>query len=196
MKLSEILLEQFNEAALKKMLDHFIVRINNVSIVTVADFKNWLDPETMKLKAEVKTMKMFAEHPSVELEWPFEKEVSSVFYLETLGNNEGDGIIITNFKNLPYAKKFEFGDVEIKSFEGINKNEQLRELNFADAKCHCGLLSLLKVKSLESIFTWSGVDKNLSKAFDIIKKNLDEGRDIADCMDELIEAGLKEYAKL
>jgi hypothetical protein len=196
MKLGEILLEQFDEAALKKLLDCFIIRFNHKDVENVDAFRKWLEPNSMKLKAEIKNMKMFAEHPSTELTWPFDKVVAPTFRLEALGDNEGDGIIVTNFKNLPHAREFDFGDVEIKSFEGVNENDKLVGLNFNNVKCQCGLLRLLKVKSLEKISVWGSADKNLAKAIGIIRKNLDEGRDLPDCMDELIEAGLKEYAKL
>jgi hypothetical protein len=62
-----------------------------------------------------------------------------------------------------------------------------------------GVLALLKMPHLKVINLLtkpsSGPSKDLYKALKIVQKHL-EAKDISECMDELMEAGLKEYAKL
>jgi hypothetical protein len=59
------------------------------------------------------------------------------------------------------------------------------------------MLTILKAPALEKV--WINADAKIDPrafaAFRILNNHL-ESKNIADCMDELIEAGLKEYAKL
>jgi hypothetical protein len=58
------------------------------------------------------------------------------------------------------------------------------------------IIGLMKIKGLIDIDVRYSSTPNAKKAFDIVKKNLSVSGGFAEAMDELIEAGLKEYAKL
>jgi len=61
------------------------------------------------------------------------------------------------------------------------------------------LLGLLLLKDFENIFRSNNdihPQRKNSKAFDIINKHLDGDKDILECQEEPISAGLKEFAKL
>jgi hypothetical protein len=60
---------------------------------------------------------------------------------------------------------------------------------------NCGMLSLLKTDSIGE-FKARSCGEKVEKAAAIVAKHLADKQDVAECMDELIEAGLKEYAKL
>lgn len=73
-------------------------------------------------------------------------------------------------------------------------NAPLSQITFGkDNTLNCGLLSLLKITKLKYLVgNWSS---DLGKALEIVRDHLRADRDVAECMDDLIEAGLKEYAK-
>jgi hypothetical protein len=64
-------------------------------------------------------------------------------------------------------------------------------------KFECGLIRFIKSKKFSNLkeLRVTG-NSELKKACDIINRHLKSGRDVTDCIDELIEAGLKQYAKL
>ena len=63
------------------------------------------------------------------------------------------------------------------------------------------ILGLLRIQGLKSVATrfrpWESVSVGLSEAMSIVNKYLKEpDKDILECQEELIDAGLKQYAKL
>jgi hypothetical protein len=92
--------------------------------------------------------------------------------------------------------------VVIGSLSGLK--ERLPNLESLHAKTlglqlHGGVLCLLKHPNLKKIFFPSSMAPERAndslRALYIVSKHL-ESKDVSECMDELIEAGLKEYAKL
>jgi hypothetical protein len=88
----------------------------------------------------------------------------------------------------------------VKTFKGIN--EALPDLesihfgvNMQPIKPDVGMLNLLKNKSLRHIVTLGIHSDEFTKVVSIVNKHL-KSKDVADCMDELIEAGLKDWAKM
>jgi hypothetical protein len=107
--------------------------------------------------------------------------------------------IIPNFQKMPNSETILLSSIEIESFKGIEKLSRLKSLEFGDGVCRIksGMLTILKAPALEKV--WINADAKIDPrafaAFRILNNHL-ESKNIADCMDELIEAGLKEYAKL
>jgi len=85
-------------------------------------------------------------------------------------------------------------DNPIQHLKGIGKDYSVEINGFLDIdrcpiKSH--MLGILKIKKLDRIhFNFN------RKVRDIINKHLESDRDILACQEELIEAGLKEYARL
>jgi hypothetical protein len=129
--------------------------------------------------------------------WPFDKNTPNGTEWSIQGT-DGKTAIIENFKSFPEARHLSLiRNVQVLSFEGI-ENVKLFELNlrYLQTNIECGLIRLLKNKTLQSIAGPNIADLHeLKAAIQIVDKHLDT-RDIFDCMDELIEAGLKKYAKL
>jgi hypothetical protein len=117
---------------------------------------------------------------------------------------------ITSIDFLPRdAAQYILAGTGIKSFQGIEK--QIEKINKpympggniiipAGLESHC--LGLLKIPSLKSIdISVADLNKHkpktgITKMMHIINKHLVGDRDIIACQEELIEAGLKEFAKL
>jgi len=60
-----------------------------------------------------------------------------------------------------------------------------------------GLLSLVKIKNLNLIKTWSNAPDDLKRACKIVTKYCEANtHDVFACQEELIDAGLKDYAEL
>ena len=61
-----------------------------------------------------------------------------------------------------------------------------------------GVLSLLKVKGFERVIISGTIEKQeeYHKVITILQKHFDSGRNILACQEELIDAGLKDYAEL
>ena len=88
----------------------------------------------------------------------------------------------------------------IKTLSGLNKyvEEIERALGISGVDLTGGLLGLLKIKNLIGLQYGFGSDKPLDKALKIIDNYLPvkTSDDIMDCQDELIDAGLEEYARV
>ncbi len=85
---------------------------------------------------------------------------------------------------------------KIKSIEGINKHiKECRYLTLSSNPINSGGLGLLLIKGLEKLVA---VDcGEFTKAAEIINKYLEDGRaGILTCQEELLDAGLDEYATL
>jgi hypothetical protein len=91
---------------------------------------------------------------------------------------------------------------DITTFEGIEK-QQISALHIDmhdENSLKCGVLRLMKCPRLSyvniaAVNAGGNDDLHIRKLNEIINKNL-INKDIADCMEDLMEAGLKEYAKL
>jgi hypothetical protein len=93
------------------------------------------------------------------------------------------------------------GNTGVNSITELAKNvNRLNTLILVGDTEFSGLLSALKIPGLTH-FSFEGtrdsskLSEKLQKAVEIVHRHL-QTKDIAECMDELIEAGLKEYAKL
>jgi hypothetical protein len=98
---------------------------------------------------------------------------------------------------LPNVKEYAFGDCELTSLKlDPHRFSNLTHLRFINGtKIHGGLMSFLTLPKLQSVTANRFLeDERLFKALEIVNKHL-EHRDVPECMDELMEAGLKEYAK-
>jgi hypothetical protein len=58
------------------------------------------------------------------------------------------------------------------------------------------ILGLMKIRDLKELSVKYSGKVEAKKAFEIVEKNLKISGGLSEAMDELIEAGLKEYAKL
>lgn len=100
--------------------------------------------------------------------------------LYNLPNVEHLGFIRCTFNTLQFDKEDDLSGIEY--------------LNFNNCKFNCGLLGLLK-SNLKLKAINRGYDK-VGKALDIVVKHMKGNRDLAECAEELIDAGFEEYAKL
>jgi hypothetical protein len=96
------------------------------------------------------------------------------------------------------------GSPKVNSLKPLLALDSVEELTFSTAIYYpdawkTGVLTLLKMPHLKKIKLLgqpsSDSSKALRAALDIVQKHLTE-KDISECMDELMEAGLKEYARL
>lgn len=71
---------------------------------------------------------------------------------------------------------------------------RVKKLVIGSSELNCGLLSLLKT-NIEHVRI-NGTSFELAQASKIVDKHLSGDCDIAECSEELIDAGLEEYAKL
>jgi hypothetical protein len=112
------------------------------------------------------------------------------------GQRSPEPHVIEDFTKMPDVRTLSVSRVEVKSLKGITNLKRLKTLEIYTASFDCGLVSLLKAPNLNSIILDNYVgDDDLHEALSIISAHLDS-RDIAECMDALMEKGLKKYAKL
>lgn len=107
-----------------------------------------------------------------------------------------------DFKYLPKKMKaLRFSNCEnIKSISSLHKyvEEIEQAIGLTSVNISGGLLGLLKIKGLSAVQYGFSSGDPLDRALTIVDKYLPvkSAEDIMDCQDELIDAGLKEYAKL
>ena len=107
-----------------------------------------------------------------------------------------------DFKYLPKKmKELRLSNCEnVKTLSGLHKHveEIERALGISGIDLSGGLLGLLKIKSLIGLQYGFGSDKPLDKALKIVDNYLPakDTNAIMDCQDELIDAGLEEYARV
>lgn len=117
--------------------------------------------------------------------------------------------VIHDFQKMPDANELVFSGAKIASFKGIETMTNLNGLDIYQCTLDCGLLRLLKCASLKKLVAtrpqYSSGDggyrnvsdnKEFTKALNIVEKHLKGHRDVLECQEELIDAGLDEYAKL
>lgn len=106
--------------------------------------------------------------------------------------------IINDFTKIPNLAALTFSACNIKSLKGIDKLNHVRKIWLHDVKLEGGLLRLLKMPNLEMFnLTRLSTDEKTERALDILEKHINsEERDVPECQQELIEAGLQEFAKL
>jgi hypothetical protein len=110
---------------------------------------------------------------------------------------ENKMMIVNDFQDFPDVDYLGLNCI-VKSFKGIEKLKRCKtlELDFF-LKFDGGILSLLKFDgNIHGIAEGEFQDEKVDKAMKILGRHINGNKNIADCMDELMEAGLKEYAKL
>lgn len=86
---------------------------------------------------------------------------------------------------------------KISSLKNIHK--QIREIHwdiYLENKPMTNILGLMLVKGLQEVILDTHTNTKTDKAVKILNKHLVVGRDIHACQEEMLEAGLSEYAKL
>jgi hypothetical protein len=109
----------------------------------------------------------------------------------SLTSLEGTPEIITGHFNCISCPK-------VTSLEGIGVN-YLKEIHghlIISGSIKSNMLGILKIKNLKKVPSSKMMNDQLKEACDIIDNHLSSGRRISKCRQELIEAGLKEFAKL
>jgi hypothetical protein len=110
-------------------------------------------------------------------------------------------INLTSLQGAPeriYEGSFDFENTAVTSLEGIGI-DYLKEVNatiWFSKTLKSNVLGLLKVKHLSKFDTVQTIPQELTNLKEIINRHLKLGRRLSKCKQELIEAGLKEYAKL
>jgi hypothetical protein len=106
---------------------------------------------------------------------------------------------LESFEDLPNCREIDMvRNVIIKSFKGIEKLTHCKSLTIDDSKLAegCGLLSILKASNLKNFYIDEWTNQEDQEAFKILLRHFNGSRNVADCMDDLMEAGFKKYAKL
>ena len=202
MKIKDILKESGKSPEIEKWCNSQGFRLGQKdqhgrTLLDVRKIDGFLDDDG-NLDPSIDDIKMLPKIGGIKFEWPI--KCGKLFRLELDGHEiDRDAYVIDNFRNFPDVITLDIGGASvIESFDGIQDIHGLEKLiitrfvKINDTK----LLRLLKHPTLKEIYNLPR--DNLShaqKALMIISKHI-ESKDIADCMDELIEAGLKEYAKL
>jgi hypothetical protein len=122
-------------------------------------------------------------------------------------NLELEKFYVHGFKNIASSnmESIFFHDCEIKSWDNLREFSGLREFKFDyrtfDDSEPAPLISIMRLPRLEKLHIYipsniAGRDfvKKAADVKNIIEKHIAD-KNIADCMDELMEAGFKEYAK-
>jgi hypothetical protein len=157
--------------------------------------------KVMKLGSETSAFKMdkVGHDGSFSFSWPLIERDLPHLQVQIINSQSASDFWIHNFNDFPNVNWIVTDRVRIRSLEGIDKLTNLRAIDFDDDKFTGGLLRLLKIPKLKK-FTWymtaTTHNSKLHQALKIVEKHFRNDKDIAECMDELIEAGLKEYAKL
>ena len=105
---------------------------------------------------------------------------------------------IRTLEGLPLnARVVDLRNNPIESFEGIGNLRDCQEI-WVPCSITSNMLGLLKIKTLKKLFFDANFNVNSSEfhaAFKIIKYHFDNGRNLLACQEELIDAGLKDYAE-
>jgi hypothetical protein len=127
-------------------------------------------------------------------------------YEEPDGVDWGEVIIslqsfkLSNLKGMPSAPKVAFDDCNLVSLEGIERcmAEQVSFIRCNANMNPVGLLRVLKARNVKRfvISDSFGLGANVANQLHKIMNRHLESRSIADCMDDLIEAGFKDFAKM
>jgi hypothetical protein len=164
------------------------------------EFNQWLkdgkiDPKWVAVDVWAVDPNQIFNPPMPTSWWPDFRD----FSITTEWGNARASSIIPDFQKMPNSETILLSGISIESFKGIEKLSRFESLEIGSGKCEikCGLLTLLKSPTLDKVWVDSEVKMNpdLFAAIRIVNNHL-KSKDVADCMDELIEAGLKEYAKL
>ena len=84
-------------------------------------------------------------------------------------------------------------DKHIKQINADGQGKGLFDVSMCEIKSN--VLGVFKIKGVKSVYFDHWTEDKLKKVTEIINKHLKTG-DIFDCQEELIDAGLEEYAKL
>jgi hypothetical protein len=119
------------------------------------------------------------------------------FYGDKLAGTTYSYATVRDAKQLmDLGEEFTFAKCAIYDLK-LDKDFYADSFQFYETTVYCGLLSLLKAEYVGKIKARYCVQHGLEKAVGIIDKHKGtDDTDIPECMDELIGAGLKEFAKL
>jgi hypothetical protein len=156
----------------------------------VLDFMNHRE---LTVKERIKLITI-APEDEVKFYWPFDREAYKGG-LSIAAGNENLQMQIEDFTEFPDIDFLALESCMVKSFKGIDKLSNLKRIEI-DFRINVdgGILSLLKYHGV--LLASEIQNERTEKAFGILMRHFDGNKNIPDCMDELIEAGLKEYAKL
>jgi hypothetical protein len=211
MKFKEYLTEQNNDEAIETWLyqhlyDHGKGHRSMMSpLITVKDgkieytergLKHYSNPHKMRLHFDTRS----AARKTDKWEPPaYDPNVlfTNVAQLKIEGFHEVQNLKAIAAKSI---EKLEIDGSEILSWDGIKgftglKILQLNDRTFENS-APLPIITLIRLPMIEHFEVLSILDDNetLLKLVRIVKKYL-PSKNVADCMDELMEAGLKEYAK-
>jgi hypothetical protein len=120
------------------------------------------------------------------------KVPAGLTYAETINAVSLQDYVFDECKDLPDVEKLFIHDSQMNNLAGIEKLHRLKYIELYDVEVNCGLMRLFKVPNLQEAYLSGSIGEEPAR---IIEKHLKD-HNIAECMDELIEAGFKEYAKL
>lgn len=107
------------------------------------------------------------------------------------------GAVIDTWDKMPIAQLLILDRCEFHTFKLGSLDGGIDNLTLDFPKVKCGLLGILKCKTIGRVGGTASCPKDLQLALQIINKHLlKDDRDILECQNELIDANLDEYAKL
>lgn len=200
MKFKEFLKEA-EKSALEKFLEPYGIDAVDDNRHIIESMEELLDATGEKIRFDITSLHLLNDHGGSKI---FNPPIGSDDWVNLrdfgfIGGHNDQLHIIEDFSKMPNVATLSFSATEIKSFAKGNHLSEVKYLDFRFVeKVECGLLSMFKMPNLHGLELkdLDGANEELMKALEIVNKHLEGERDLTECMDELIEAGLKKYAKL
>lgn len=175
------------------------------TVSNLYELNKLLDVSKLKLHPEISSLTVAATSLNDGVEgfyWPFGETNLDVLHIcNHIGYGQGcDHLLLKSWDEIPSnVVNLRVDGMKIITLKGIEQMSVMKTLYFCGGNTPCivegGLLRLLKLPALESVCTISMGDPQLTDALDIVQSHL-VNRNVPECQQELIEAGLQEYAKL
>lgn len=173
------------------------VSVNAESLVDMdpSDFRDFVNFKNLALDQDVRTIELkfkknnFDSYKNIF----FQSEKINLMIIDA----SQTPLVIDDWSQFFDAEEiYLHGRCQIKSWNGLEKIKVDKLEMFdvdEDSDIDCGMLKLFKtsIKKLDL----ETKNKEMSRAAKIVAKHIQGERNIADCMDDLIAAGLKKYAK-
>lgn len=156
-----------------------------------------------EINPKTKIIDYAASGTNMKFTWPFKRSAPNFVEATIEPHHPRDTIstlVIDDFSEMFDCENLRIRGCDVKSFKGVESLNKLKilHLRIPDAGIDCGLLRLIKCKGLTYVNISSSRAKTESKCehlTEIINKHL-ETHNVPECQQDLIEAGLQEYAKL
>lgn len=185
----------------RKLLEIYEVSINGFGVGMSEITENLTyhaETKTVGLGPKVSSLRLkeVRDHPD-PFKWILAKDNPRLDRFALAAQISGS-VELESFDDMPNCRDIDMvRNVIIKSFKGIEKLTHCRSLTINESTLAegCGLLGILKASNLKNFYIDEWTNEEDQEAFKILMRHFNGSRNVADCMDELMEAGFKKYAK-